>query len=250
MKTLTSLLTIGLMFSLAVACADLGDPGPIPEQTKEAPEPVAIDPALAVAVPAAPVNSVDLSKHLPENVKVDGPWLFAMETTPKMLELKLRGSSRARLAGRLASHDGRREIVFYGAKRQAPKVIFGADWLLPAVGAKNSAGEILVCVNRLVGETSELTKGDMPDPANGVDLVCRWRASRGWAREIVVPRRGAALWLSDVVARRDGSFRITYGRDQTGILVDDPAQDEGVYRVRFDRGRLGEPELASRFVRP
>jgi hypothetical protein len=246
MKTLRTL-TIGLLFSGLAACAD------VPVETPNAPEaevPVAAEPV--EAPPAAPtaVEPVDLSRLLPENVEVDGPWLFAMETTPELLALTLHGSSQERLVGRLADRDGRREIVHYGKNRQAPKVIFRKGWLLPAVGAVNRLGDLLVCVNRLVGATSRLTKGDMPDPANGVDLVCRWRSTRGWTREVRVPREGAALWLSDVVAQKDGSFRITYGVDGTGLLLDDPAEGEGTYRMRFENGRFGEPELARRFVRP
>ncbi len=140
--------------------------------------------------------------------------------------------------------------VMYRKNREAPQVVFRKDWLLPAVGAVNRLGDLLVCVNRLVGAPSRLTKGDVPDPANGVDLVCRWRSTRGWAREVRIPRDGAALWLNDVVAQQDGSFRITYGVDGSGLLVDDPTEGEGLYRMRFDNGRLGEPELARRFVRP
>ncbi len=246
MKTLIRTLVLGLLLTGLAACADAPvetPPVPAPEAAP-AEQPVEAPPALAPAEP------VDLSRLLPENVEVDGPWLFAMETTPEVLPLTLHGSSQQRLAGRLADRDGRREIVHYGKNREAPQVVFRKDWLLPAVGAVNRLGDLLVCVNRLVGAPSRLTKGDVPDPANGVDLVCRWRSTRGWAREVRIPRDGAALWLNDVVAQQDGSFRITYGVDGSGLLVDDPTEGEGLYRMRFDNGRLGEPELARRFVRP
>ena len=245
MKTTMRWMTVGLLFSFLMGCADTPE-APAPEAP--VPEAAVAEPPAAVTPPAA--EPVDLSRLLPENVEVDGSWLFAMETTPELLPLTLHGSSQERLAGRLADREGRREIVHYGKDRQAPQVIFRKDWLLPAVGAVNRLGDMLVCVNRLVGAPSRLTRGDMPDPANGVDLVCRWRSTRGWAREVTIPRDGAALWLTDVVATRDGTFRITYGKDGTGLLVDDPAEGEGIYRLRFDNGRLGEPELASRFVKP
>lgn len=248
MKTTNRMTTVGLLLSLVMACAETPE-APAPEAP--APEaPAVVEVPAAPAVTPAAVEPVDLSRLLPENVEVDGPWLFAMETTPELLALTLHGSSQERLAGRLADREGRREILHYGKDRQAPQVIFRKDWLLPAVGAVNRLGDMLVCVNRLVGAPSRLTRGDVPDPANGVDLVCRWRSTRGWAREVTIPRDGAALWLTDVVATKDGAFRITYGKDGSGLLVDDPADGEGIYRLRFDNGRFGEPELARRFVKP
>jgi len=54
------------------------------------------------------------------------------------------------------------------------------------------------------------------------------------------------------MAMRDGSFRITYSKDVAGRLVDDSTgtAGDGIYRLRFDRGRFGEPELAYRFQAP
>lgn len=246
MSAYTRNFIIGLsLATLLSACADmdeLQDPA-APEQ----PAPTVVEPA------AEPLLDPALMRTLDETTEIEGPWLFAFETEPEIVGLTLHGTDQARLAGRVADRDGRREIVYYGAEREAPKTIFDADWLLPAVGAASSTGEMLVCVNRLVGEPSDLTKGDMPDPAGGVDLVCRWSGPRGWTRELVVPRRqAAALWLSDVVALRDGSFRITYSKDMTGLLVDDPTgtEGDGVYRLGFDRGRFGEPEMAHRFRAP
>ncbi len=207
-----------------------------------------VDPAAvglpAAAQPQAPVLPV------PENVQVDGTYLFSMETEPEIVELTLHGTVKDRLAGRLADDEGRRKIVYYGPDYRAPQTLFAADWLLPAVGAVNKAGEMLVCVNRLVGAPSVLTKGNVPDPANGVDLVCRWRSGRGWSREFKAPRRSAALWLTDVLAMRDGTFRIVYAEDATGLMVDDASRDEGIFRLIFDRGRFGEPERARRFPQP
>jgi len=238
-------LVIALLFVIPASCADESE---VTLEPTTLPSPI-IDEAVKQGLPAANQVAVP-ARPLPENVQIEGDWLFAMETTPELLELPFHGSSLERLAGRLTDEEGRREIVFYGAKIRAPKVLFRSDWLLPAVGAVNRTGEALVCVNRLVGAPTELTKGNVPDPANGIDLVCRWRSSRGWSREYLIPRRGAALWLTDVVAVRGGTFRVTYGEDSTGQLVDDAALDEGIYRVSFDRGRLGKPELASRFERP
>lgn len=244
MKMTMRILVIGVLSLMLVACAEepetTSGQEPLPTTVVEAATQIPLPAVVQVSAPA---------RALPENVQVEGDWLFAMETTPEVLELPMHGTNQERLAGRLADHEGRREIAYYGANRQAPKVLFRPDWLLPAVGAVNRVGEALVCVNRLIGAPTELTKGNVPDPANGVDLVCRWRSSRGWSREYLVPRSGAALWLTDVVAKRDGTFRITYAEDGTGQLVDDATRDEGVYRLEFDKGRLGDPELASRFAR-
>jgi hypothetical protein len=49
---------------------------------------------------------------------------------------------------------------------------------------------------------------------------------------------------------RDGTFRIVYAEDATGLMVDDASRDEGIFRLIFDRGRFGEPERARRFPQP
>jgi hypothetical protein len=245
MTKIIEILILGCFLSMLVSCVEEHEIAPTEESL---PSTVANE-AAQHKLPAAVQVSAP-AKPLPDNVQLEGDWLFAMETTPKLLELPFHGTSLERLAGRLSDEEGRREIVYYGADSRAPQVLFKSDWLLPAVGAVNSAGEALVCVNRLVGAPTELTKGNVPDPANGIDLACRWRTGRGWSREYLIPRKGAALWLTDVVAVRGGTFRVTYGEDGTGQLVDDARVDEGIYRIQFDRGRLGKPELASRFERP
>ena len=245
MKNITGILIIGLAVVWLAACTLESGSRSEPKAQNTAEMPIA-----EPVVPAPNAQPAHPAVQLAENVEVDGPWMFAMETTPELLELTLHGTSQQRLAGRLADQEGRREIVYYGKNRRAPQVLFPKDWLLPAVGAVNRGGEMLVCVNRLVGAPSALTKGNVPDPSNGIDLACRWFSSRGWSREYLVPREGAALWLTDVVAQKDGSFRIVYAEDNSGLLVDDAAQDEGVYRLSFHRGRLGEPEMASRFPQP
>jgi hypothetical protein len=164
----TMRMILGLSLCWLAACADV--PEASPEAGQEAQPSMLVDPAAvglpAAAQPQAPVLPV------PENVQVDGTYLFSMETEPEIVELTLHGTVKDRLAGRLADDEGRRKIVYYGPDYRAPQTLFAADWLLPAVGAVNKAGEMLVCVNRLVGAPSVLTKGNVPDPANGVDLVC------------------------------------------------------------------------------
>jgi hypothetical protein len=247
MKNVHKNLMICLSLLVAAACAEVGDTAQ--EEPAKASPAAVVEPAqLGVPQQQTPQPAVSL----PQNVVVEGDWLFAMELTPENLDLTLHGTSLDRLSGKLADDEGRRTILYYGPDFRTPQTVFKADWYLPAVGARNSQGEMLVCVNRLVGAPSALTKGSMPDPSNGVDLVCRWHSARGWSREVRVPRTGAALWLSDVVALREGKFRIVYSDDGTGLMVDDPDEDrvDGTYRVEFDRGRLGQAELASRARRP
>ena len=244
MRMTMKILISGLLFTMLAACAS--EVGEAPQQI---PATTVAEAAAKQPLPAA-LQAQAPGRPMADNVQLEGDFLFSMETKPELLELPFHGTAQERLAGRLADQEGRREIVHYGANARAPQVLFKADWLLPAVGAASSNGDALVCVNRLVGAPTELTKGNVPDPANGVDLACRWRSGRGWSREYLIPRSGAALWLTDVVALRGVSFRVTYAQDGTGQLVDDAARDEGVYRVQFDRGRLGTPELGSRFQRP
>lgn len=203
--------------------------------------------AAAVSQQATAHSGVE---RLPENLQLREENLFALDTSQEEFELTLHGTRAYRLVGRLADQEGRRSIVLESRRGSSEETVFAADWLLPAVGATNGDGAMLVCVNRLVGQASELTEGNMPDPTGGVELACKFRKSGQWAEEVVLGKGGVGQWIHDVTATADGGFRVSYNDDKTGLLVDDPTEGDGMYRVPFKDGRFHTPEMALKSVPP
>ena len=259
-----TLLFAGAIALVCVACEQGYDSGPIEERAQHEPvqhEPASLggEPAAAASqqavptglAPAQPTTSQQPSiPQLPDNVLPAEESLFAVDTDQQVFELELHGTRDLSLLGELADQEGRRRIVLNDPTKREPEVVFTADWLLPAVGAANRDGEILVCVNRLVGEPTSLTEGKLPDPSQGVDLLCRMRTQAGWQVEVPLPRHAAGHWLHDVTALSDGRFRVAYSGDSTGFVVDDPQAGDGMYRVAFQEGHFGTPELARKFRKP
>lgn len=208
------------------------------------PAPEGVDPAALQAIPE-PVKPAHLP--MPESLELLDDHLFAMDTADEIYPLVFHGSRNYALEGHLTDAEGRREIILRNVREGTiEELVFPSGWLLPAVGAMNERGDILVCVNRLVGSPTTLTKGTMPDPMQGIDLVCRWRSKRGWSNEIKLLRKSAGQWLYDITARRSGSFWVSFSNDKSGLLVDDPEHGDGMYRVQFSRGRFEIPTVARR----
>jgi len=186
---------------------------------------------------------------LPENLEIDETKpFFSLDTENEEMDAALTGMGRAGLVGKLTSQDGQREIVL--KMPGAEEVVFSSGWNLPPVGAFSANGDLLICVNRLVGEPTRLTAGAVPDPRLGLDLVCRIRNEGKWRKEVKIQREGAALWLINVVARREGSFWVVYSKDKYGLMLSDPEPGDGIYRVAFSKGKFLTPTLARKFKLP
>lgn len=263
MKTTTFIrftLAISVALFLQIACDDGGgelssEPAVEGYQPESPASPAVSDSpsaaASASAAAAAP-TPVGEPRAVTETLAITGEHLFSVDTSTPEFPLVLHGTEGHRLVGRLADEDGRRSIVLVNSRTGAEEVVFEADWLLPAVGAVNGKGTMVVCVNRLAGSPSELTGGQMPDPSQGVDLQCKTylrKASR-WSKERILFRARKALWLYDVTANRRGGFTVAYAADSSGLLVDDPAAGDGMYRVEFKHGRFGAAVLADKFHVP
>lgn len=246
---------LALMLLILAGCQEPGElldkeqsPGAAGQQQAEN-NPEGNEPAV-MPDPTQPQIPYGEPQQLPGNVHPDEDSLYAVDTTQAEFELTLHGTRNFRLVGRLASPDGKRQIVLLAQGGRTSEVVFDTGWLLPAAGAVNAQGEMLICVNRLVGEPSELTEGNLPDPSHGVDLVCRKRTASGWQKEVPLPRHVTGHWLHDVTAMNDDSFRVSYSGDATGFMVDDPKDGDGMYRVPFREGRFLKPELAAKFRKP
>lgn len=154
-----------------------------------------------------PVSTGPVTVSTTKGMKVTtvGSHLFSMNTETQEFELPVRGSRKSKLFGVLAAQDGRRKVVVREGDEE--QVIFPADWILPGVGALSDGGELAVCVNRLSGSATIITKGSMPDPTGGLGLVCRLSREGQWLGAQLLSGKGEALWLRDVVARPGGLRR-------------------------------------------
>ena len=219
-------------------------PDPIPLSTPAPTE----EPAVESAKVNLPAPSVEAAP-LPENLEIDEEGFFSLDTVTQEFPLTLAGSDTMSLVGRLASPEGKREIVLV-LRGGEEEVVFSADWLLPAAGAVSGSGDLLVCVNRLTGKPTALTEGKMPDPRQGVELACRMRTADGWQREVLLPRGDGAHWLIKLTARRDHSFWVAFSRDKSGLMVSDPEPGDGIYRVAFKDGAFGASKLVRSWPLP
>jgi len=179
-------------------------------------------------------------------VTTKGSHLFSLDTQTQEFELPVRGSRTLKLAGVLASPDGQRRVVLRDGGKETE--VFAPGWLLPGVGALSDNGDLAVCVNSLTGPASVLTKGTMPDPSAGTDLLCRLRKNDAWQDSVVLEAPKGAFWLRDVVARPSGAFWVLYMKDRSGKLVTLPEPGDGLSRVSFDASGFGIPSLVHSLV--
>ena len=96
-------------------------------------------------------------------------------------------------------------------------------------------------VNRLVGEHTNLSKGAMPDPSQGVALRCRFFDGETWGGEISFAPEMRAAWLQNVTLEK-GQFRVTSYIDD-GTLIGTPKQGDGTYIASFDGTAFSALEL-------
>ena len=179
----------------------------------------------------------------PEGFNYKGHWLFHVDTETQVFTWKVNGHSGYNLEGTLEDEIGRRALhLFDGHTRE---LVAPADWYTPAVGSMNTRQEILICYNRLVGKTSQLTQGMLPDPTQGVHALCRFRTAKGWQPEF---RAGSldriASWIKDVTALPNGDFRLTYIADDGWLM--DPTDKHFVMEQRIQDGVL----IASKMAKP
>lgn len=174
-------------------------------------------------------------------VTTEGSHLFSLNTETQEFELPVRGARNLKLVGILSSADGQRRVVLREAGKDVE--VFPAGWLLPGVGAMSDGGTVVVCVNRLVGAATVLTRGAMPDPGAGLALMCRLRKDGMWLDGAVLTPDEGAFWLKDVMPRSGGRFWVVYMQDRSGRLVTLPEPGDGAHRVSFDDSGFGVPKM-------
>lgn len=191
-----------------------------------------------VAPEAAPVKP---GLELPQGMAYEPGTDYHMEVEQAETALPVAGSAQHQLLGRLASPDGKRVLVMRfpdgGEEEVAP-----AGWYALGAAAVRYGGEIAACFNELVGAPSSLTRGEVPDPRNGVDLVCRVRGADGWGVAMRPKRTEGALWLANLVGHA-GGFNVVMFKDLRGTLIGDVLPGEGKFGVLLTADGMGEPEF-------
>ena len=182
----------------------------------------------------------DVRPQVPTGADIGAAPLFRVNNTTPVFEAPVAGNAGLVLQGVLADADGRRELRFSDRQAGQTETLAAATWNLPATGAVAANGDVLVCWNRLTGGSSPLTQGPMPDPTQGVSLVCRKRTAGVWEAEFRVAQPETAAWVRRVVATPNG-FRLIYYADDGWFLV----RDDGgrSYAVTIDAQGVGTPEI-------
>jgi hypothetical protein len=225
---------IGLLaaLTLLVAC------DPPHELTSDTPEgPLVSDdddssPTVALTPDGMPVGFTPTSE--------DGT-LFSVNTEQDVFVSPVLGSS-ATLEGVLAFPDGRRSIRWVEPDGTA-EVVAPGGWLLPPIGRQLSSGSSLICWGELRGEPSALTRGAMPDPRDGLALVCRERSPEGtWGAPTRLAEDVIAAWLKSIEPDGGGGFLITYYVD-SGLFALPTAPEHGTWSQTWTGGTTSSPVL-------
>lgn len=176
----------------------------------------------------------------PQGLDTHGKPLFELDTTSAEKNAVLANApGGASLIGRLASADGRREIVLRAGG--SDHRVTDADWIILATGGYDAAGMALICWNVLTGRTSDT--GGMPHPSTGLEVRCRtWTGSLGpvLAASDVTQHE----WLIEVTSSSPGQFMLTTYRDATGWMFN-TATGDGYLRRSLVGGSFGSPSAAA-----
>ncbi len=225
---------IGLLAALAllVAC------DPPSESIPAAPDPPLLSddddssPTVTLTPDGLPVGFTPKSE--------DGT-LFSVNTEQDVFVGAVLGSS-ATLEGVLAFADGRRSIRWVETDGTA-EIVAPGGWLLPPIGRQLSSGSALVCWGELTGEPSALTRGAMPDPRDGLALVCRDRSPEGaWSEPTRLAEDVIAAWLKSIEPDGVGGFLVTYYVD-SGLFALPTAPEHGTWSQTWTGDAIGSPIL-------
>lgn len=196
--------------------------------------------ASALLFAACAVEDERRVAELPDQLELPEGSLFSVDTRTPQVQVPVLGGEGVFVSGLLSDSSGRRSLELAGGSFSG-EPIREAGWVVLSAGAQS--GETLcVCWSELSGSPSTLTVGELPDPTDGVDLLCRFRTSAGWSAVLDAAPEATAAWVQDVTVTDDG-FQLRYRRD-SGYLVLDTQPEDGSYTVRLVPGEV--PGLSTR----
>ncbi len=161
---------------------------------------------------------------------------FSLDSTTPTYTFQVEGHSASFVTGTLKSAAGQRELSYTGGPTgNCNNVVAQSDWNLPPEAVMNSLGQVLVCWNHLTGEDSTLTLGPMPDPQNGVELLCRlYNADCSPAGDVInVGQSYLVAWLRNVTTQPDNTFIVEL-MYESGWFSTPTLPEHGTYQSVID----------------
>jgi len=181
--------------------------------------------ALLVLLGACAVEEERREAELSAALELPEGSLFSVDTTTERMAVPAAGAPDVSVVGVLADRQGRRSLQVEGGRWDG-ELVRPAGWVVLSAAA-SSNGLLAVCWSELVGSPSTLTQGALPDPTDGVDLLCRFRSAAGWTAAQDVAPGAPAAWVQGLTASEEG-FEVQYRRD-SGLLLVDTAPEDGSY---------------------
>ena len=169
--------------------------------------------------------------------------VFSLDTTLQEHRFAIHGDAAHVLIATLVGTQGRRNIRYARADGTEAFPLASEEWILPPTGAVVMGGTTAVCWNILTGAPSRYTAGAVPEPAQGMSLVCRVGSGTRWSAPFTL--EGATttgVWIERVIARQDGAFGVHYVGDD-GWLAAPARPGHGTYEVILRDGRFETPRL-------
>ncbi len=175
--------------------------------------------------------------ELPDALELPEGSLFSVDTSTERVAVPAAGAPGVSVVGVLADRQGRRSLQVEGGRWDG-ELVRVAGWVVLSAAA-SSDGLLAVCWSELVGAPSTLTEGVLPDPTDGVDLLCRFRSEAGWTSAQDVAPGAPAAWVQGLTASEEG-FELQYRRD-SGLLLVDTAPEDGSYLRSIGPGQSPGP---------
>ncbi len=160
---------------------------------------------------------------------------FRMNLSADGFRTPVTGSSTLVVETPLVSPEGKRDVVLRDtASGQVTTVnTLASSWNFWGGGARSTSGRTLVCWNRFTGADSDATHGSMPDPRNGVALICRLHDGVAWGAEMTAGGPLPAAWIAETKVDAQGRPVVVYQRDSFGTLFNSGKPGDGLYEVTF-----------------
>lgn len=160
---------------------------------------------------------------------------WKMNLTSEDFAVPIENATAFEVANPLSDADGRRDVLFRlvgGGSEQTLNTVSGS-WNFWAGGIQAPNGLTLVCWNRLIGNTSVSTAGVMPDPREGVQLICSVDDGTGFGGEIVVEQGLPAAWIMGFGVNAQNEPTVEYYQDSFGTFINSGKPGDGIYEAAF-----------------
>jgi hypothetical protein len=168
--------------------------------------------------------------------------VFSLDTAQREHRFPIAGDAAHVLIATLVDAQGRRDLRYARVDGAEAVSLAAGDWILPPTGAVVMGGATAVCWNVLTGAPSRYTAGAVPEPAQGMLLLCRVGAGARWGAAVSLDAPTTGVWVERVIGRQDGAFSVQYLGDD-GWLAAPARPGHGTYEAILRGGRFEAPRL-------